>query len=91
MPLVQAYQLIKDRYLQIKRKEVGVVPDIIKQILQNLLNELTLSDKEYLTVIKFLQDRRRKLKAFENRTNNIVKDGEDDLVNNPGKRTCLLG
>lgn len=85
MPLAASYQLIKERYLEIKKAEVGVVPENTKIILRSLIDEKTLTDKEYSVIIKFLQDRRRKLKAFENRTNNVISDGkEDDLLNNPG-------
>jgi hypothetical protein len=83
MPLSAAYSLIRDRYTEIKRREVGVVPENIRVVLRSLIDEKTLTDKEYSLIIKFLQDRRRKLKAFENRTNNIIGK-EDDLLNNPG-------
>lgn len=85
MPLTAAQQLIKERYFEIKRREVGVVPDNMKAILKSLLDEQPLHDKQYTTIIKFLQDRRRRQKAFENRTNNIVSESvDDDLLANPG-------
>jgi len=85
MPLSAAYQLIRDRYYDLKRKEVGIIPDNIKGILKMLMEEKTPSDVEYSSVIKFLQSRRRKQNAFEKRTSNIIGLAveDEDLLNNP--------
>jgi len=92
MPLTAAYQLIKERYYELKRKEVGILPDNVKAILKLLLEERMLTEKEYATVIRFLQDRLRKQNAFEKRTNNVVDaDNISEIIDTPGKITPNSG
>jgi hypothetical protein len=87
MPLVAAYKLLQDKYKEMKRKEIGSIPPRMIEIFKDLQEERMLTDTQYVEAIKFLQERRRKQQAFENRTNNIVVDnGVLELVKCPGKR-----
>jgi len=88
MPLTAAYQLIKDRYYELKRKEIGIIPEPIKKILNFLLDDRQLTELEYTNVIKFLQERLRKQNSFEKRTNNVI-GGENinEIIDTPGKKT----
>jgi hypothetical protein len=77
MPLTSAYQLIRERFFELKRKEVGIIPDNVKTILKYLQDDRSLTDNEYKIVITFLQDRRKKQFAFENRNNNLEVEDID--------------
>lgn len=74
-----AYDLIFKKYMELKVKEIGVVPDATKKLLSKLMNEETLGDHEYTALVRFCQERRKRQNAFLNRTSNVVADHKADI------------
>ena len=68
MPLQTAYNLIRKSYLDLKKKEIGPIPEKIKAIFKYMLEDRSLTDSEYAAAISFLQDRRERQAAFETRS-----------------------
>lgn len=78
MPLATAFTLIQNRYLDLRKKEIGPIPEEIKAIFKYILEDRCLTDTEYGMVIAFLQDRRKRQADFENRS---PHDGMNRLRN----------
>ncbi len=88
VPLTKAYDLIYDFYNKLKQKEIGIVPDNMKSILSKVLQEQTLKDNEYVMLVRFLQERRKRQSSFLNRTSNVIQETKTDiksLVDTTGK------
>jgi len=67
MPMDEAFNLIFNNYRELKHKELGVVPDPIKMLLEDVINDRSMNDRHYATLISFLMDRRKRQAAFDNR------------------------
>lgn len=88
VPLTKAYDLIYKFYNELKQKEIGIVPDNMKNILSKVLQEQTLKDNEYVMLVRFLQERRKRQSSFLNRTSNVIQETKTDiksLVDTTGK------
>lgn len=88
VPLTKAYDLIYKFYNELKQKEIGIVPDNMKSILSKVLQEQTLKDNEYVMLVRFLQERRKRQSSFLNRTSNVIQETKIDiksLVDTTGK------
>ena len=67
MPIGAAYTLIQQCYSDLKKQEIGPVPDNIKAIISFVLQGDEITDELYGQAITFLQQRRERQAAFENR------------------------
>ncbi|CAL8112818.1 unnamed protein product [Orchesella dallaii] len=79
VPLAMAVTLIKRKYDELQDKEIGFVPENIKQLLGRTMNNKKLNNLEYTAVIKFFQERKNRQNAFLNRTSNVIQDHRNDI------------
>ncbi|ODM90076.1 Nuclear receptor coactivator 5 [Orchesella cincta] len=74
VPLQMAIGLIKKKYVELQEKEVGRVPETMKALLSRVINEEFLSNIEYSTIAKFINERRNRQNSFLNRTSNANQE-----------------
>ncbi|CAG7710005.1 unnamed protein product [Allacma fusca] len=67
MPLPTAYALIQKCYADLRKKDIGPIPEHIKSLMRYMVDERSLTDQEYAMVIAFLQERRKRQAAFDSR------------------------